>query len=119
MKEKRHFLRIPMDGHAALFCDGERWDSRLLDISLKGALIAAPTGWEADSASNCQLELRLDGNVMICMDGTVVHVENGHLGFRCDHIELDSISHLKRLVELNLGDETLLERELTELSQGK
>ena len=32
-------------------------------------------------------------------------------------IELDSIVHLKRLVELNLGDESLLERELTELSQ--
>ncbi|WP_127476239.1 PilZ domain-containing protein [Sulfurivermis fontis] len=119
MKEKRHFQRIPMDGHAALFCGGDRWDSRLLDISLKGALIVCPTDWQADSASNCQLELRLDGDVVICMDGTVVHCENGHLGFRCDHIELDSITHLKRLVELNLGDEALLERELTELSQGR
>lgn len=118
MNEKRHFHRIPMDGHAALFCGGERWDSRLLDISLKGALIAAPADWDADSAANCQLELRLDSDVVICMDGTVVHCENGHLGFRCDHIELDSISHLKRLIELNLGDEALLERELTELSQG-
>lgn len=52
------------------------------------------------------------------MDGTVVHCEDGHLGFRCDHIDLDSISHLKRLVELNLSDEALLERELSELSQG-
>ncbi|GAB4290395.1 MAG: PilZ domain-containing protein [Thiohalomonadaceae bacterium] len=118
MKEKRHFQRIPMDGQAALFCGGDRWDSRLLDISLKGALIACPADWEADSASHCQLELRLDGEVVICMDGTVVHCENGHLGFRCDHIELDSITHLKRLVELNLGDAALLERELTELSQG-
>ena len=118
MEEKRHFQRIPMDGHVALFCSGDRWDSRLLDISLKGALIAAPADWGADSASNCQLELRLDGEVVICMDGTVVHCENGNLGFRCDHIELESITHLKRLVELNLGDESLLERELTELSQG-
>jgi hypothetical protein len=118
MPEKRHFQRIPMDGHAALFCGGDRWDSRLLDISLKGALIAAPADWDADSATNCQLELRLDGDVVICMDGTVVHCENGHLGFRCDHIELDSIIHLKRLVELNLGDEALLEREITELTQG-
>ncbi len=107
-----------MDGQAALYCGGERWDSRLLDISLKGALIVAPADWETDSAVGCQLELRLDGDVVISMDGTVVHCEEGHLGFRCDHIELDSISHLKRLVELNLGDEALLERELTELSQG-
>lgn len=118
MKDKRHFQRIPMDGHAALFYGGNRWDSRLLDLSLKGALIAAPADWLEDSAATCQLELRLGGDVVICMDGTVVHCENGHLGFRCDHIELDSIIHLKRLVELNLGDEALLERELSELSQG-
>jgi len=31
------------------------------------------------------------------------------------HIDLDSISHLRRLVELNLGDEALLERELAAL----
>ncbi|NQD96622.1 PilZ domain-containing protein, partial [Pseudomonas sp. CrR25] len=29
----------------------------------------------------------------------------------------DSISHLRRLVELNLGDEALLERELTALGE--
>ena len=28
------------------------------------------------------------------------------------HIDLDSISHLRRFVELNLGDEQELEREL-------
>lgn len=118
MKEKRHFKRFPMDGTAALFCDGERWDSRLVDISFKGALIVAPTGWDADSAAGCQLELRLDGEIVITMEGSVVHCENGHLGFHCDHISLESISHLRRLVELNLGEEVLLERELGELASG-
>ena len=33
-----------------------------------------------------------------------------------DHIDLESISHLRRLVELNLGDSSLLERELAALS---
>ena len=31
-------------------------------------------------------------------------------------IDLDSITHLRRLVELNLGDEKLLERELSHLA---
>jgi hypothetical protein len=30
-------------------------------------------------------------------------------------MEIDSITHLRRLVELNLGDEALLERELEQL----
>jgi len=116
VKEKRHFKRIPMDAPVTLNCGGRKWQSRLVDISLKGALVESPRDWNETPPQACILDLQLDGGVSIVMDGTVVHSENGHLGFRCDHIELDSISHLKRLVELNLGDESMLERELTELA---
>jgi len=34
------------------------------------------------------------------------------LGLSCREIDLDSITHLRRLVALNLGDEALLDREL-------
>lgn len=114
MKEKRHFKRIPMDGQVELVCDDRHWHSRLLDISLKGALIAIPADWDG-TAERCELSLNLDDTIAIAMQGSIVHTDNGHLGFRCDYIGLESISHLKRLVELNLGDETLLERELFEL----
>ncbi len=117
MNEKRHFQRIQMDGQATLICGDRRWESHLLDVSLKGALIAAPAGWSAGKPEGCQLELALGEAVIIVMEGSVVHNEEGHLGFRCDNIELDSIVHLKRLVELNLGSEKLLERELAELAQ--
>jgi hypothetical protein len=43
------------------------------------------------------------------------HVEPHRLGFQCRYIDLESASHLKRLVELNLGDPTLLEREFAHL----
>jgi hypothetical protein len=36
----------------------------------------------------------------------------------CESIDLDSITHLRRLVELNAGDPALLERELTALVAG-
>ena len=39
------------------------------------------------------------------------------VGMVCRHIDVDSISHLRRLVELNLGDEALLERELAALGE--
>ncbi len=116
MKEKRHFKRIPMDGPVELACADRQWQSRLLDISLKGALIITPANWEAVSAAECGLSLTLDDAIVITMHGAIVHTGNDHLGFRCDHIGLDSISHLKRLIELNLGDEALLERELSELT---
>jgi len=43
------------------------------------------------------------------------HVEGDHLGFKCQYIDLDSVTHLKRLVELNLGDPEMLEREFAHM----
>jgi len=116
-EERRHFTRIPIDNPALLICQGKQWRSRLLDLSLKGALIERPDHYQGHADEHCTLEIMLEPqDVVITMKGTLVHSEAGHLGFRCDHIDLESISHLKRLVELNLGDEALLERELGELA---
>jgi hypothetical protein len=116
-EERRHFTRIPIDSRAVLVCDDQQWDTLLLDISLKGALIERPQDFPATPGDNCILQMMLEPqDVVITMQGSVVHSESTHLGFRCDAIDLESISHLKRLVELNLGDEALLERELTELA---
>jgi hypothetical protein len=117
--ERRHFTRIPMDGRVTLSCDGREWQTQMLDISLKGALLQRPAGYEGRSGDSCSVTLQLEAQgVTIAMQGSVAHCEQEHLGFHCEHIDLDSISHLKRLVELNLGDEALLERELTELAGG-
>ena len=35
---------------------------------------------------------------------------------RIEHLDIDSISHLKRLVELNVGDDELLYREIEHLT---
>ncbi|MFA7633260.1 MAG: PilZ domain-containing protein [Thiohalomonadaceae bacterium] len=116
-QEKRHFQRITMDGQIVLSCADAQWDSQLLDISFKGALLSTPTGWTGEQNHECEMQLILTDGVTINMVGTIVHQTNEALGFRCDHIDLESISHLKRLVKLNLGDEDLLERELAELSR--
>ena len=49
------------------------------------------------------------------MDVWVAHEENKELGLKCKDIDVDSITHLRRLIELNLGDPDLLERELSAL----
>jgi hypothetical protein len=40
-----------------------------------------------------------------------------YYGLACREIDLDSVTHLRRLVALNLGDETLAEREFAQLTQ--
>ncbi len=114
--ERRRFSRITFHRPAVLQVGRTRAVAEVLDVSLKGALleVGASAGVQVDQA--CTLEIRLDaGEAAIRMEGTVVHLRNGLVGVRCDTIDLDSVAHLRRIVELNLADDALLHRELAAL----
>ncbi len=53
--------------------------------------------------------------IHIAMAGELAHVEAGHAGVLCRSIDLESITHLRRLIEVNLGDPAASERELKAL----
>jgi hypothetical protein len=116
--ERRRFSRIPFDATAHLNSHkGElHLNCHVIDISLVGVLITTPEGWLGDISDQYTIDLLLDdGQLVIKMDTEVAHIADNTIGFQCKHIDLDSISHLIRLVELNLGDEALLHRELAAL----
>lgn len=114
--DKRRFQRFPFDAKAEIVNEAGRVDSQLLDVSLKGALLALPSGWTAEPGSAHELSFSLEGSDSnITMQARLAHIEEGCIGFQCTSIDLDSVTELKRLVELNLGDHQLLERELAQL----
>lgn len=111
--ERRRFSRIAFHRPAEVEVRGRRTSGELLDVSLKGALIEVPVGADLPVGTACSLSIHLDeGGATIRMEGEVAHAKGQHLGFRCDEIDLESIAHLRRLVELNLGDDEILHREL-------
>ncbi len=117
--EQRHFTRIPFDARIRIIQpEGrQRWDSTLLDISLNGALVVRPDNWAVKIGEPVQLELQLGENMQIHlhMDTTVAHIEDSLVGLHCRQMDLDTATHLHRLLELNLGNPELLKRELSEL----
>jgi hypothetical protein len=114
--ERRHFSRIAFHRPAELDLRVERDTCEVLDVSLKGALVEVPVGSRARVGRECVLKIRLDaGDAVIEMAGEIAHREGNQVGVRCREIDLDSIAHLRRLVELNVGDDELLRRELAEL----
>lgn len=119
--EQRHFTRIPFDARIRILqADTEQsWNGSLLDISLNGALVTRTDDWPAKIGDRIQLELHLGGDADPClyMDTTVAHIENNRVGLHCKQMDLDTATHLHRLLELNLGDPELLKRELSELIQ--
>jgi hypothetical protein len=114
--ERRIFSRIPLNGKVTLIADHSRWTANLLDISMKGVLISHPAEWHGKKGDPAQLQINLSNStVVITMDATLTHSSAEFLGFRCEHIDLDSMTHLRRLLELNLGDEERINRELSAL----
>ncbi len=116
-KEKRHFSRILFDATCTLHQGEVQWQTELLDISLKGMLAKQPNDFEANSSAPFEAVIALsETGESIIMSLKLVHQEASHLGYECEYIDIDSITHLKRLVELNLGDPELLNRELGALT---
>lgn len=115
--ERRHFVRVSFDAPALLATPTDTSSVHVHDLSLKGALITAPAAVHIRPGMLCQLTLPLTetGN-HIAMSTEVAHVEGLHIGLLCRGIDLDSVTHLRRLIELQLGDPALLERDLAELT---
>ena len=114
--ERRHFTRVPFDGEARLVdpAGNHQWPTEVIDISLRGVLIHRPQGIE-DFSSPCVLQLYLGDKVQLEFNVRIIHYDSEQLGLRIEQLDIDSAAHLHRLLELNLGDPALLERELAEL----
>ncbi len=116
-KDKRKFHRIFYKADVQLCSEtGSRQSCELTDISLKGCLLRFESPWTGDLDSLYTLNLQLSDDISINMQLSIAHVAGNEAGFKCEHIDIDSISQLRRLVELNLGDSEILERDLLALS---
>ena len=118
MEQRRHFSRVLFKAKATLNSHLHSHDCEVLDLSLKGALVRVVDTQHWTPELKCTLELELDNDrqVIILMQTTIAHREGNILGLKCAGIDLDSITHLRRLVELNVGDESVLQRDLNALT---
>ncbi|MFT4243339.1 MAG: PilZ domain-containing protein [Acidovorax sp.] len=114
--ERRHFVRVGFDAPALLTTASAAYSVHVQDLSLKGALLLVPAQASLEPGALCQLTIPLaDTGNHIAMSAAVAHLQGRHAGLLCRGIDLDSVTHLRRLIELQLGDPALLERDLGEL----
>lgn len=120
--EKRRFNRIFHDANTSLTSENiEETACQLQDISLNGCLISN----SLDSLSY-QVKDHVDIRITLAEDLCIkasAHIafisEKNQIGIQFDEIDIDSITTLRRLVELNMGDSLLLERNLNSLGSVK
>ena len=118
-QQRRHLTRIPFDVDYRIRDDKPAiYSGHVIDLSLKGALIERPATLPIKLGETLILELLLGaGDAHIQMQVRVAHLHEHAIGVVCEHLDLESMTHLCRFLELNLGSHTLLERELTEMLQ--
>jgi hypothetical protein len=118
--ERRRFNRVLFDAPAQVVTPRALHSATVVDLSLNGILLRRPEDWHAVPGEGVIVDLGLDGvaaidGPRIRLHAEVAHIEPEVVGLRCRHIDIESLGHLRRLIELNLGDPALLERELAAL----
>ena len=113
--ERRHYNRIPFHAEILMQCGDHEWSCNLLDISLKGMLVEPPENIDIDINNPCGMALFLGEDISIHARVNITHSSNGHWGLKWLQIDLSSLQHLRRLLEVNASNPAMLNREISEL----
>jgi hypothetical protein len=119
MDEKRKFHRIPFQCQSQVRCGDKTYAAELLDISMKGALMLVRDMPEWKMEHLCFLDIKLvSSDIHLQFEAKLSHQEESHYGFVFLSEEIDTFAHLRRLLELNLGDSEIIDRELGDWMKG-
>jgi len=117
MTEHRHTHRVDFDTLVEFETIDCNYVCELVDISVQGALLAVHSNIIPDPGTQCKITIKLDESdeSKIIMVGHIARKIKNGMGIHCDSIDVDSMTHLRRLVEYNLGDVELVNRDFDAL----
>ncbi len=116
MPDKRNYARVQFVENAQVNCAGAVIDCRVLDIALKGVLLQFPPESVPQLTSDQEVTIiiALEGrDLFLEFQAYATHFNDSTIGFRFTSMDSDSITHLRRLLELNSGDPEEIYRELS------
>jgi c-di-GMP-binding flagellar brake protein YcgR len=93
-------------------------DCEITEISLKGAKVVLTDALPLQNGDSVELTVELEpDNLNIEMKAEVVYHGTDYTGLKFFETDLDSITHLRRLLELNTAESESIERELEFLKE--
>ena len=116
MEDHRLFQRIKFVTTTDVEIDGTLHNCTLLDVSLRGALVAFADNLSPGRGLPCAVTIHLDdSHIRLPFRGVTVHSRDNLTGIRFEHIDIESMIHLRRLLELNTADAAGVRSELNSL----
>ncbi|MEE4202081.1 MAG: PilZ domain-containing protein [Halieaceae bacterium] len=92
----------------------------VVDISLGGVLVGLSEGsdeWQLDADATVSVRLNDTGLEMV-FDGVIRRAEPSLLGIEFTEMDIDTATHLRRLLELNTGKPAYADRHWDQLGKG-
>jgi len=112
-KGNRRFQRTEFNVKGFVTCGDRECPVNVVNISLKGILVAADEPRPLENQNRYSLRISLPhSDINIHTEATLMHSEDHHFGFRFDSVDADGMIHLRRLLELNTSSDEEIEKEL-------
>ena len=113
MTTPRRFGRIPFAADLTLTHKDQAYAGNLQDIALKGALLHFASLPPLHPGEVCNLDIPLlNSDIILHFTAEAVHFHQESIGFRFVEMDLETMSHLRRLLELNTGNAEKIEKEM-------
>jgi len=114
--EQRRFTRVAFVNHISLNKGEQQWDGTVVDISFNGILVSSDVNIDVDDNSPIMgATIHFENGDRINARLALAHHHGKFYGFRFHEIDSDSLTHLRGIIEYNLGDGHTCERELLTL----
>jgi len=105
MDDKRYFSRINFKAKSQIEIDNKVYSGELLDLSLRGALLNFKEQVSVKMNDKCTLTIHLhSSDIKLIFDAVLVHIHQTNLGFKFISEDVGTMTHLRNLLSLNIGD---------------
>lgn len=118
MTTPRRFGRIPFAADLTLTHRSQVYSGNLQDIALKGALLHFEALPPLHPGDVCKVDIPLlNSDIVLHFTAEAIHFHQESIGFRFIEMDLETMSHLRRLLELNTGNAEKIEEEMAFLKK--
>jgi hypothetical protein len=111
---QRHSTRIALDVPATLGSGQTAHATRLIDLSLSGALVARPGDWTGGRGERSTLTLHPEHQPALTLPVAISQLTEARIGMAFVDLAAHTGEELRWLLRASLADNALLEREFSE-----
>ncbi|MGR3175634.1 MAG: PilZ domain-containing protein [Candidatus Scalindua sp.] len=105
MDEKRNFSRINFTASTQVEFNDNVYEGELLDLSLRGALLSLKDQVPLKLNDRCVIRISLhSSDIKLVFDSELTHINKNNLGFKFLGEDVETMTHLRNLLSLNVGD---------------